>query len=424
MALPPERITVKRRRDEEPVDALCSCLPLDRLLLYTLTGTDIPHKKTKQTLVWNRLSLDDSNNEEHHASSSTKSRNSNATYYTPQIPTVKTTLPEDDLVASQAHRASLVQPTSLKRTIGNAASQPCGESQPRSLPSDALDRSVPLLAKEPRKFHFTPTTTGSRSPSVRNPSVRHGGIQKSRRKQKQDFAVFVERTYAFEKSKSRHLNGSSISGKESHSTVAAAKSSDEPLTPRKRPLASPAERNWRAQTWKQALATNAKVTSGFAGAQVEVAVTDRDSDASLLLARELQQFAFEETRGTNEHRDPIAKAGLKPKPPKPRLVEEEADTLDNTKTDRTDVMNIEKMPEDPDTFIFDVYVRQAGYNAEVSSVGLPSTSLETADPDKVGLLVIEDEDQETWELYEEEDQSSDDGWNSEEEDENGIVHPD
>ncbi|KAL8914514.1 MAG: hypothetical protein Q9171_000867 [Xanthocarpia ochracea] len=380
--------------------------------------SNIPHKKTKQTLVWNRLSLDDSNNEEHHTSSSTKSRNLNATYHTPQIPTVKTTLPKDDLVASQAHRASSVQPTSLRRTIEIATSQSCGESQPKSLPSDAQDRSVPLLAKEPRKFHFTPTTTNSRSPSIRNPSVRHSGIQKSRKKQKQDFAVFVERTYAFEKSKSRHLNGPSISGKESHSTVAAAKFSDEPSTPRKRPLASPAERNWRAQTWKQALATNAKATPGFAGSQVEVAATDRDSDASLLLARELQQFALEETRGTNEHRDPIAKAGLNPKPPKPRLVEEQADTIDNIDTDRTDVMNIEKMPEDPDTFVFDVYVRQAAYIAEASSIGLPSTSLETADPDKVGLLVIEDEDQETWELYGEEDQSSDDGWNSEEEDEN------
>ncbi|KAL8858485.1 MAG: hypothetical protein Q9178_004983, partial [Gyalolechia marmorata] len=364
------------------------------------------------------LSIDGSNNEEHHASSSTKSRNSNATYQTPQIPTVKTTLPNDDLVASRAHRASSVQHTSIKRTIENVTSQRCGESQPGSLPSDAQDRSVPLLAKEPRKFHFTPTTTSSRSPSIRNPSVRHGGIQKSRRKQKQDFAVFVERTYAFEKSKSRHLNGPSISGKESHSTNAAAKSSDQSSTPRKRPLASPAERNWRAQTWQQAPATNAKATPGFAGSQVEVAATDRDSDVSLLLARELQQFALEETRGTNEHRDPIAKASLKPKPPEPRLVEEEADTLDNINTDRTDVMDIEKMPEDPDTFIFDVYVRQAGYIAEASSVGLPSASLETADPDKVGLLVIEDEDQETWELYGEEDQSSDDGWNSEEEDEN------
>ena len=110
-----------------------------------------------------------------------------------------------------------------------------------------------------------------------------------------------------------------------------------------------------------------------------------------------------------------------PKPSKPCLVKKEADTPINSDKFPKDVLKLGEDEEDLDTFVIDVYVRQPKHL--IADRAMPSTSLETADPGKMGLLVIEDEDQETWELYGQEEQSSDDGWSSDEEDENGLFTP-
>ncbi|KAL8785301.1 MAG: hypothetical protein Q9213_003446 [Squamulea squamosa] len=400
MSLPPERIAVKRRRDEEPVDALY-----------------IPYKKTKQTLVWNRISNDNLKNIEDHTLWSDRSRHIDTSLQPPQIPTVRTTSPEDGFVTLPAHRISSKHPTNLSQQTEEVISQAREGSKSGRSPINAHHLAIPRTAREPRKFHFTPT---ARSPSLRYSSVRHGGIQKTKKKQKKDFAVFVERTYEIGKSRTRSLSGICLTGKGYDPASDSVKPSDEPSTPRKRPLASPAERKWRAQTWKQPLESTAEATFDHASSQVKAAVKDEDSDASLGLAHELQQFALDETRATAQQPDTILKSALKfqPKPPKPRLTKKEACRPNPTDKVHNDAMITNANGEDPNTFIIDVYVREAEHLAGKSSSALSSTSLETVDPDRVGLLVIEDEDQELWDLYGEEDQSSDNYWNSEEEDEN------
>ncbi|KAL8775400.1 MAG: hypothetical protein Q9209_000408 [Squamulea sp. 1 TL-2023] len=419
MSLPPQRIAVKRRRDEEPVDALCSYLRLIPCLVWRLTGTDIPYKKTKQTLVWNRISNDDLKNVKDHAPSLNRSQHTDAILQ-PQIPTVRITLPEDDFVKPRAHRISSLQPTSLNRPTENATSQAREESKFGSSPINTRYPPVPRTAKEPRKFHFTPTNTDPRSPYLRYSSVRHGSVQKTKKKQNKDFAVFAERTYKIEKSKTRGASGASITQTGNDPARDTAKPSDEPFTPRKRPLASPAERKWRAQTWKQPPSSTAEAIPDRAGSQIKAPAMDEDSDASLGLAHVLQQFALDETRAAAQQPYTIPKSGLKfqPKPPKPRLAKEEADRPNPTDKVHKDAMIIDDNGEDANSFIIDVYVREAEHLAVRSSSSLSNTSLEKMDPDKVGLLVIEDEDQELWELYGEDDQSSDTYWNSEEEDEN------
>lgn len=78
--------------------------------------------------------------------------------------------------------------------------------------------------------------------------------------------------------------------------------------------------------------------------------------------------------------------------------------------------------KDLDNFVFDVYVRQVEEKSGEASKELFNTALEATNPEKVGLLVVTDEDEETWELYGNEDQSSGDEWDSEEDDENGQFH--
>ncbi|KAL8759880.1 MAG: hypothetical protein Q9199_000445 [Rusavskia elegans] len=403
-------------------------LPSDCLLLCGLIGTDIPYKKTKQTLVWNRVSQDDLKNGNHQSSTSAKNRHSDTAHRPPQVPTVKTTLPEGDIVASQAHHPSSVQSTASNQTLEDPTSQPREASKLGRLPPDARHRSLPCLPTEPRRFHFTPATTSSKSPSIRSSSVRRCGVQKNRKKQKKEFAVFVERTHGLGKLKSRVQSGAGISERDNDSNIDIARPSVEPSAPRKRPLASPAERKWRAQTWKQPYDDVANSTAYTASSQVKASAPGDDSDASLALARELQQFALEETLRADEPRHLITNMGPKimPKPPKPRLAKEEeeeegaeeADTSINSEKFRKNVVKLGEDEEDPDTFVIDVYVRQPEHLIAERPVALPITSLETAGPGQVGLLVIEDEDQETWELYAEEEQSSDDGWSSDEDDEN------
>ncbi|KAL8833737.1 MAG: hypothetical protein Q9176_007850 [Flavoplaca citrina] len=403
MTLPPERIAVKRRRDEEPVDALY-----------------IPFKKTKQTLVWNRVFQDSLANGHHQKSPSTQVRDSSTTHHSPGVPTVKTTLPDGNLIASQASHSSSVPPTAIKQTTKIISSQPHEGSRPGSLPPDTRHRSLPYLAKQPRRFHFTPATSGPKSPAIRALSVRYSGIQKHRKKQKKDFAVFVERTCELENLASRICDGAGISKEDNATIIDAATSSAEHSFFRKRPLASPAEQKWRAQTWKQPLDSAAKPLSAPAKPQDKTVPMDDDSDPSLGLARELQHFALEETKRANDTSRLTARTGSKimPKPPKPRLSKEEADTSISPDQHHIDAVKLGEDDKDPDIFVIDLYVRQPQHPIAEEPAALPRTTPETVDPNKVGLLVIGDEYQEAWELYGEEEQPSDDGWSSDDEDEN------
>ncbi|KAI4133349.1 MAG: hypothetical protein LQ338_000249 [Usnochroma carphineum] len=280
-------------------------------------------------------------------------------------------------------------------------------------PVDALSRTPHQLRREPRKFHFTRTTT-----SIRNPSVLHSGIQKTRKKQNHNLATFVERTDSFEKSRYHGRNPPNLGEKRPELGSDPLRPSVDLLGSRKRPLASTAERKWREQTWKQPPQSNAREEPAVERTEGRDAGTD-----SLHLASQLQQFALDVSRAEDEahgaHAKTHAKVKPKPKPPKPRPSKAETEATEGTQYDHGDAMDLSEIQGDnPENFVFDVYVRQTEHLHEEPLTGMQNTALNSADPDKVGVLVIADEDQETWELYGAEDQSSDEDWNSEEENEN------
>ncbi|KAL8999073.1 MAG: hypothetical protein Q9169_001961, partial [Polycauliona sp. 2 TL-2023] len=376
----------------------------------------IPYKKTKQTLVWNRVPQHDLINHP----PATKPLHSTTTHHCPQVPTVRTTLPEADLVPSRAEDSSAVPSIASKQTANPFSGQPRGQGNLAALQPNIPIRPLPCLPKEPRKFHFAPAATTSKSSPVRPSSVRHGGIQKHRKRQKKDFAVFVERKCHPGKLNSATHHGSGIFQGDDGAAIEPTAASHQPSSPRKRPLASPAERKWRAQTWKQPLSSTAHGESAIASSPASAVATEDDPDSSLALAQELQQFAFEETYRVDHTHPLTTKLGPKfmPNPPKPRLTKKDADTRRDSNQLHNDKMELEDDEDDTDTFVIDVYVRQPEKSTAEETVASPKTSLETAEPDKVGLLVVDDEDQETWELFGAEEQSSDDAWSSDEEDEN------
>ncbi|KAL9032001.1 MAG: hypothetical protein Q9196_000014 [Gyalolechia fulgens] len=386
MTIPPERITVKRRRDEEPVDALY-----------------IRPEKSRKTIVWNRVLADDSQHESNYQISRPTGAQS-------QIPIVRTSLPEEDDALPPS-----IRPARLQQNVGDLAGSPhpnrqSADDSVNTLP-DRQGRFPTRIAKGHRKFHLTRTSS-----AIRTSSALPGGIRKIRKKQNTKLAVFVERTDVAKELNHPRTNDVTFHKEQSKPGGTTPPPLGECSTPRKRPLASPAERNWRTQTWKQPLKSDAEMKA--AAVETHEPDTAKNSDE---LALQLQEFALN-VSGTGHRPSQVTRrprAKVKPKPPKPRPA---IDGLRTTGQDRkvsgdsTD--HLSGFSGDTENFVFDVYVRQPGLIGENTSTGLQHLALEKADPDKIGVLVIEDEDQEIWDLYADEDQSSDEDWNSEEEDEN------
>ena len=334
----------------------------------------------------------------------------------PQVPIVKSTYPSATTDHSQNGTT-----TSLDHNILNHVSQKIVDrvEEPRKLsppPQDAPSRLLNGPAKEPRKFHFTSSASSSRSLSVLN-----SGIRKVKKKQKKDFALFAERTHG--------SKGSRHSAKPVQTTNKHPKNNDtglqnataEALNPRKRPLASAAEQQWRMQTWSQRPKRTAKACPEGSESPGTTTITDTAHDVSMGLAQQLQQFALEATQGSTRMSDarkgPVAK--VKPKPPKPRLTGQCSTQREDDCDNAEDHMDCSSDDNNADCFVYDVYIRQAEPTDCEASSGSVANGPDGPKPDKVGMLVIEEEDQEEWELYREEDQSSGDDWNSEEDDENG-----
>lgn len=387
MAAPPERITVKRRRDEEPVDALY-----------------IPPQKQRRTIIWNRVPVDPSPHEIH-------SNSFSAIGDQAQVPVVRTTLPEEDDASLLSISPAPFSHEVVATAAGRLNDDSRGVENSINIVSRRQDRHQIRSVKEHRKFHLTRTSTSSRTPSVLN-----GGIQKTKKTQKRKLAVFVERPKVASKFSHPGTNIASSSKEQSEPGKNKPPPSVEYSTPRKRPLASSAERNWRTQNWEQPRKSNSKMTTAVAKMHENDTMTN-----SIELTLQLQEFALE-VSGAGHQDGQITsddpKVKIRPKPPKLRPTKDDLATTGQDRNPSENSTDQSGFDEDSDNFVFDVYVRQPEQISEITSPDFQYSALDTANPDKVGVLVIEDEDQEMWELYGDDNQSSDDDWNSEEEDEN------
>lgn len=199
----------------------------------------------------------------------------------------------------------------------------------------------------------------------------------------------------------------------------------EPDGIRKKPNATPAERKWRIENWDRPRkqAENVKQGTGV-GKNINDPPHEWDYESPELL-EQLQQITRQEMQIQEEksaHVACIPQLKTKPKPPKPR---QPAVQCNVRKGDDDDVMTDDLVPEDDDDdYVFDTYVRLHSHPTMSAN---PTEQL--IDPvqqygyTNMGILIIDEgEDEELWETFGGE-IDSDPDWNSEEEDENGILTP-
>lgn len=142
------------------------------------------------------------------------------------------------------------------------------------------------------------------------------------------------------------------------------------------------------------------------------------SEESIFLAWQLQELALKESpKPTGVKRFSLQpQPKTKPKPPRPRPQKKEIKMADSGGDEPMD--DIMDMGNEED-FVYDTYVRSSGHVATMDISEQMSNTTEHLDNNRVGLLIIEDQDQEVWETFAEEDSEKE--WDSEEEDENGMF---
>ena len=184
---------------------------------------------------------------------------------------------------------------------------------------------------------------------------------------------------------------------------------------RKRPNATAAERKWRAENWGKSFEPEQANDIAHKAAESVKKPSNQWHYGSIKLAAELHEIALQETQAQDVRRPGEPK--VKPKPPRPRQSNTQHLAIhENWDEDMPDVDL-----DDETEFVLDTYViLNTQQNDLPNSTAQYIDSLQGIENGNVGVLVIEDEEEALWETFGE-DQESDREWNSEEEDENGLL---
>ncbi|KAI9873834.1 MAG: hypothetical protein M1830_010549 [Pleopsidium flavum] len=416
MALPPEHIHIKRRRDDEPVDSL-----------YIHTE-NLQKRRRFTEFLFRRVQDDDGPVEvspelPKKQGSNQQSQRAVSGYSKDKVPIVRATLPGDELLSGrrgldtapkyQESIHSNAVPIGATTTLNGGTHTSTTSKRPAS-PMKARD-----LSMFSRRFHLKKSASAI-FPYSQGPT---GGIQKRKKGQKPDVAVFVERARELK----RHKSGLGIDdtvrnyqalGNMTDIHVQTAQIS--PVITRKRPNPSAVEKQWRAEQWGQEVSQRIFAVPPKSGVSFDTNPSGWDRD-SIQLAEELQRFAVQQTDGSGslaELTKPASNLRHKPKVPSKRHQDTRLRPANMSST-RDDGIGLGDDLEDEGEYVYDTYVRQpskpstASYDLESMHLG----SQTDGGNGKIGVLVITEEDEEIWETYAEE-EDSDKDWNSEEEDEN------
>lgn len=293
-----------------------------------------------------------------------------------------------------------------------ATYSPIVASQPSTPPKASQPNhkiSSPSKPKpQPRKFHLSRRTFSLISAG----SESKGKIHK-RKQRRNDLPVFVEKSGLARLTQDnlpKILEASRATANTKGIGDHKAESTDGP----KIALGAPES---------EAKTTGSAVTSSTPGMAKKVnEKLSEYSQNSIMLAWQLQELATKESlRSSPDLRgsQPQSQPKIKLKPPRPRPQEKERKSIDSGGDQvMEDVIDIESEKD----FVYDTYVRSSGQVVSTpKDMTEPRVSeLENIDNNTIGILVIEDEDQEIWDTFAEE-EGSDKEWNSEEEDENGMF---
>ena len=347
------------------------------------------------------------------------SRTTTTAYHSPKVPTVRTTLPSEDFNEQKnaiPRFSESTKPSPDASTITEKRQLPSDIT----LPKESRQKSHEILpsALKARKFHLVKSSSPKFSPFL-VPRTISQKLRKSRRK---DLAIFVEKTEIVPKVKESDDFARPGSGEPKHLDSSEKENTSQIEKLRKRPNVTAAERRWRTETWANRPTPNEANGDLTRTAENINEPSSQWNYESTRLAEQLQRVALEEIRASEERAKGLGGGGgslkVKPKPPKPRQPRTEKLANDGSGDNvMADTINL----DDDGDYVLDTYVRSSAKPFEATEPAESChDSLHGIDHYNIGILVIEDEEEEAlWEAFAE-DQESDPEWNSEEEDENGL----
>ena len=273
-----------------------------------------------------------------------------------------------------------------------------------------FDRSSP----QPRRFHLTKV-----SPLVSPPHlISKSNTRRSKKSRKIELAIFEESKEKLLESTQAHRNLEAKSFESGVKEVGNDEKTSAEEPPRKRPSATLEERKWRAGNWNKPIEPKHNTRTDLESDQ-KVELASKWNVESPEFAEQLQQIALQEIQAEEQRarvKSSHRQLETQPKPPKSRqpIMQQATDvgSGDVAMTD-SDVLDEES------NYVFDTYVRSTAQPFGTGeSAELHVDPLQGIDHGSIGIVVIDDDEEELWETYGEV-QESDPGWNSEEEDENG-----
>ena len=269
-------------------------------------------------------------------------------------------------------------------------------------------------ALKTRKFHLIKNPSPLYSPNLVSKST----AQQHRKIRGNGLAVFVERTEITRKAKRSGDVSRPSSGESRHLENGEEIDISQLEKPRKRPNATSVERKWRTENWANRRKSNENL---IRRAENIDEPSNQWNYESIQLAEQLQEVALAEIHASEEGAKGLSggrRLKVKPQSPKPRRSRME--TLADEGSGKDVITGIIDVDDDGD-YVLDTYVRSSAQPFEVPE---PAESyhdpLHSTDHGNIGILVIEDdEDEALWEAFAEDHESDLEG-NSEEEDENGL----
>ena len=421
MAFPPERITVKRHRDEDPVDALCkSCFILKNSTLYcSLIQADIEPKRNRPSALWKRA--DEGDREPRFAQPLPLAGPlSNAQLLTSTV--------SEAITSTAATPALIDHPTGRTEVTPRLRQhvQPSHQEPPHmGIKSPASPITRPLRRSEgnkesdesspkPRNFHLSKNVSPRIPPYAISKHRAH--IQRDVRKD--DLAMFMEKREEAPQSQHANKNTAAKVGESSWEDIDSGQSATESVSPRKRPGVTAEERKWRATNWGRPVEPEIHAERITESARTIEPFKNWDIE-SPELAEQLQQIAVNEIISEEARAAPgngHIRLKSQPRPPKPRQAKTQgavdAGKIDVDMTDSNDL-------EDDSMYVVDTYVRSIAHPTNTEDSDSYVDPLRGFNQGNIGILVIDEDEEDLWATYGEI-QDSDPEWNSEEEDENGL----
>ncbi|KAL3435656.1 hypothetical protein BDV09DRAFT_194660 [Aspergillus tetrazonus] len=461
MSLPPEQISIKRRREEEPVDTLCKCflarfLNSEEIMVYKQGSLT---KRRFTDFVFQRVTVNANNAHgtgSAHLSHSGPQRvirtprsvsslhqpKTTNTASGPVVPMVRATSPGAELREQKKIAAARKQaedklayalhgsPGSLKpeaeatTTISHKSdSAPTREGL---VSSASNEQGTPSI----RRFQI------SRSGTPMSPlRTTGGGVQK--RRADSAVVVLVEKLRREPHSRRASL----VADAAARADIARSLAQEEtPSRPRKRPVVNQAEKKWRAERQKAISAAKDHISQVLEKeAQARQSNWEEESDR---LASQFEQIALEldgemeaEPTSSNQYAAPSPTRPAVPKPPlkhQPRVPNKHRTAPPAPEPERVNHRSEhEDGGESDDDYVYDTYIRHRlpdkGFMDPLASIELDQETwlrhhgIDSSRQD-VGVIVITPEDEMYWDDFAE-DEDDEDKWDSEDGDSNAENNP-